>query len=515
MYKMHKQSNTKVVAESVYLPTVWVFLSKYLLNYIHITSINTIIQMKFNARKSVLLLTFVLLFLVSPLTYAQEIIQDSIAAPVKKAPSKGKLKVDGVIATVGDYIILDSDIDKSYIEIAANGGSVKDITRCQMLGKLLEDKLYAHQAIQDSIVVTDAEIKGMVEERLSYLVSQIGSMEKVVQYYKKDSEEDFRTYFADILKEGKLTSEMQKKIVDAVEITPEEVRSYFKGIPKEDLPYFGVELEVAQIVVQPKISAEDKQKVIDKLNEFKKEIQEGSSFSTKAVLYSQDPGSRATGGYYKMNRKTPFVKEFKEVAFSLAEGEISAPFETEFGYHIILVEKIKGQEVELRHILLSPTVTETALKEAKEKITLIKKRIEDKEITFAEAARTLSDEKETRANGGALINPQTQDTRFELTKMDPTFYSQVSNLKANEVSAPILDQDERGAKKYKIITVTNRIDEHTADYAKDYTKIKELALKSKRITAIGKWFDEKIKETYIKIVGEYRDCEFTNNWLKK
>ncbi len=460
-------------------------------------------------------LTFFLLLFTGVITSAQEIIKDSVVAPIKKIQSTGKQKIDGVIATVGDYIILDSDIDKSYLEISAGGGSVKDITRCQMLGKLLEDKLYAHQAIQDSIVVTDAEVKGMLEDRLNYMIEKIGSMEKVVQFYKKDSEEEFRTYFSDILKEGKLTSEMQKKIVDAVEITPEEVRNYFKTIPKDDLPFFGVELEVSQIVVTPKVSAEDKQKVIDRLNGFKKEIEEGSSFSTKAVLYSQDPGSRSNGGFYKMNRKTPFVKEFKDVAFSLAEGEISAPFETDFGYHIIYIEKIKGQEVELRHILLSPTVTETALNEAKEKVTLIKKRIEDKEITFAEAARTLSDEKETRANGGALINPQTQDTRFEMTKMDPAFYSQVSNLKENEISVPILDQGEEGKKKFKLITVTNRIDEHAADYAKDYIKIKELALKDKRITAIGKWFDEKIKETYVKIIGEYRDCTFTNNWLKK
>ena len=190
-------------------------------------------------------------------------------------------------------------------------------------------------------------------------------------------------------------------------------------------------------------------------------------------------------------------------------------FETEFGFHIIYVEKIKGQEIELRHILIAPTVSEEALKEAKEKIALIKKRIEDKEITFAEAARTMSDEKETKANGGALINPKTQDTRFELTKMDPSLYAQVSNLKENEISAPFMDEEQQGKKKFKIITVTNRIDEHTADYGKDYIKIKDLALKEKQIKTIGKWFDEKIKETYIKIQGEYRDCKFTNNWLKK
>jgi peptidyl-prolyl cis-trans isomerase SurA len=472
------------------------------------------IPMKSNINK--IALTFFLLLFSSGIAIAQEIIKESVVDTIKKVNTSQKQKIDGVIAKVGDYIILDSDIDKSYLEITGAGGSIKDISRCQMLGKLLEDKLYAHQAIQDSLKVTDSEVKSLMEERLGYMVEQIGSMDKVVKYYKKSSEEEFRTYFFDILKEQKLTSEMQKKIIEAVEITPEEVRNFFKTIPKEELPVFGAEMEVAQIIVTPKVSDVEKQKVIDKLNEFKKEIQEGgSSFATKAVLYSQDPGSRATGGYYKMNRKTQFVKEFKEVAFSLAEGEISAPFETDFGYHIIYVEKIKGQDLELRHILLIPAVTADDLKDAKEKITLIKKRIEDKEITFAEAAKTMSDEKETKANGGTLINPKTQDTRFELTKMEPSLYSQISNLKENEISSPLFDEDQSGKKKYKLITVTNRIDEHTADYAKDYTKIKDLALKEKQIKAIGKWFDDKIQGTYIKIIGEYRDCTFTNNWLKK
>ena len=461
-------------------------------------------------------LTFFLLLFSSGVAIAQEIIKESVVDTIKKVNSNKKQKIDGVIAKVGDYIILDSDIDKSYLEISGAGGSIKDITRCQMLGKLLEDKLYAHQAVQDSLKVTDSEVKSLMEEKLSYMVEGLGSMDKVVQYYKKSSEEEFRTYLFDILKEQKLTSEMQKKIIEAVEITPEEVRNFFKTIPKDDLPAFGAEMEVAQIIVTPKVSDVEKQKVIDKLKEFKKEVQEGgSSFATKAVLYSQDPGSRTTGGYYKMNRKTQFVKEFKEVAFSLAEGEISEPFETDFGYHIIYVEKIKGQDVELRHILLIPAVTADDLKAAKEKITLIKKRVEDKEITFADAAKTMSDEKETKANGGTLVNPKTQDTRFELTKMEPSLYSQISNLKENEISLPLLDEDQSGKKKYKLITVTNRIGEHTADYSKDYIKIKDLALKEKQIKAIGKWFDDKIQGTYIKIIGEYRDCTFTNNWLKK
>jgi peptidyl-prolyl cis-trans isomerase SurA len=471
------------------------------------------IQMKSISSRIVLL--FFLLLFSSTITRAQEIIKDTVIAPVKKIQTNQRQKIDGIIATVGDFIILDSDIDKSYLELSSQGNSIKDITRCQMLGKLLEDKLYAHQAIQDSVKVTDAEVKGMMDERLSYMVSQIGSLEKVVKYYKKNSEEEFRSYFFDILKENKLSSEMQKKIVAAVEITPEEVRNFFKAIPKDDLPLFGAEMEVAQIVITPKVSDVEKQKVIDRLNGFKKEVEEGSSFATKAVLYSKDPGSSTNGGYYKMNRKTPFVKEFKDVAFSLQEGEISAPFETDFGFHIIMIDKIKGQEIELRHILLTPTVSEDALAGAKEKISLIRSKIFDKKISFAEAARTESDQKETRANGGSLINPKTQDTRFELTKMDPSLYTQVSSLKDDEISQPLLDTDENGKKSYKIITVTNRINEHIADYATDYIKIKDLALKEKQIKAIGKWFDETIKNTYVKVLGEYRDCAFTNNWLKK
>jgi peptidyl-prolyl cis-trans isomerase SurA len=384
-----------------------------------------------------------------------------------------------------------------------------------MLGKLLEDRLYAHQAVQDSIIVTDAEVKTKLEEQLAYMVEQLGSMEKTIAYFKKNSEEDFRADLSEIIKMNKLTSEMQRKIVDEVTITPEEVRNFYKKIPENERPTFGAEVEVSQIVIHPKITDEDKQKVIDKLKQFKKEVLEGSSFATKAVLYSQDPGSSTNGGYYKMNRKTPFVKEFKDVAFSLAEGEISDPFETTYGFHIIMIDKIKGQEVELRHILLSPNVTDQALKDAKEKIVQIKKKIENKEITFADAARAESDEKETKANGGVLINPKTQDTKFELTKMDPSFYSQVSNLKAGDVSNAIIDTDQSQRKKYKIVTVTNKIDEHAADYAKDYLKIKELALKEKQINAIAKWSEEKIKETYVKINNEYRDCEFANNWLKK
>lgn len=454
--------------------------------------------------------------MVSVLTEAQEIIPATTNAVADNSTQQQpRRKVDGVVATLGDYIILDSDIDKTYLEMSSQGMSVKDISRCQMLGKLLEDKLYAHQAIQDSIVVTDEQVRERMNRQMDYMTEQLGSMEKVIQYFKKSSEDEFRTDLFDIIKTNMLTDEMQRKIVDEVEITPEEVRTFFKKIPTEELPVFGAEVEVSQIIIKPKVSEEEKQKVIDKLKGFKKEIEEGASFFSKAVLYSQDPGSKSNGGFYKMTRKTPFVKEFKDVAFSLNEGEISEPFETTFGYHIIYLEKVRGNELDLRHILIAPKVTDAALDEAKQKANNIRAKILNNEISFADAARSESDEKETKANGGTLINPKTQDTRFELTKMDPSLYAQVSELKEGEVSLPIIEQDQSGGKYYKIITVTKRYDSHTADYAQDYTKIKELALKEKQIKKIGEWSEEKIKETYIKVNGEYRDCVFANNWLKK
>ena len=450
--------------------------------------------MKFTNKNTFLLLAFLATFL----TYAQ---------PKKQ-------KVDGVIGVVGDYVILDSDIDLEFIALKSQGIDTKNITRCEMFGKQLEDKLYAHHAIQDSIVVTDMEVNAFLNEQINVAVEQMGSMEKVVKYYKKKSEEDLRSHFFDVVKLNKLTNQMQKKIIDKVEITPEEVRNFFREIPQDEIPIFGAEVEIAQIIVKPVINEEEKQKVITKLKELRQEVLNGSSFFSKAVLFSEDPGSSSNGGYYKMNRKTPFVKEFKDVAFSLGEGEISEPFETEFGYHIILVEKIRGQEVELRHILMAPKVTPQAMKDAKEKIDAIRAKIVSGEISFADAAKSDSDEKETKNNGGVLLNPRTMEPRFELTKMDPSLYGQVSALQVNDVSRPILE-DDRGKKYYKIITVNKKTEEHKAEFSQDYIKIKELALRDKQIKEIAKWSEEKIKETYIKINEEYKSCDFTNNWLKK
>lgn len=430
--------------------------------------------------------------------------------------AQNKQKVDGVAAVVGDFIVLDSDIDLMFMELQAQGIDTKNITRCELLGNQLEEKLFAHQAIQDSIVVTDEEVNQFIDQQLNSMVEQIGSKQKVYDYYKKKDEQDFRSYFSEIVKMNKLSSQMKRKIVDDVTITPEEVKQFYNGIPKDEIPTIGAEIEIAQITIQPVITKEDKQIVIDKLKSIKKDILDGtSSFTSKAVIYSEDPGSSSNGGYYKINKKTQFVKEFKEVAFRLNEGEISEPFETEFGFHIIQVDKIIGQDVELRHILISPKVTTQAVKDASAKIEDIKAKIERGEITFEEAAKTSSDDKDTKNNGGVLLNPRTSEPKFEVSKLDPSLYNQVNGLKQGDVSQVLVDQTPQGSKFFKILKINKKTEEHKADFSSDYLKIKELALTDKQFKQVAKWMTENIEKNYVKINGEYKNCTFTNNWLKK
>ena len=431
--------------------------------------------------------------------------------------SQEKIKIDGISSVVGDFIILDSDIDKVLIDMESQGITTRGVSKCQLLGKLMEDKLYAHHAIQDSLELSDNEIYDYVDRQLEYFTEQLGGIEKVLEFYKKRDEISFRDELFEINKTQRLSEMMQESIVEKVEITPEEVRQFFQSIPVIDLPIFGTELEIAQIVIEPKVSEEENQRIIDQLKLFREDILEGGmSFASKALLYSQDPGSRSKGGKYTLNRKKPrMTKEFRDVAFSLREDEISQPFKTDFGWHILMVDKIRGQEIDIRHILLIPKISDDEMRSAKDEIDKLRERIADGEITFSDAALRFSDEKETRLNGGVLINPSTNDTRFELTKMDPLLYSQIKDLNDNQMSMPLLDNSDNSISKYKILKITNRFDEHKADFSKDYVKIKELALTDKQLKTIKKWMEEKIEETFVNVNSDSSYCDFVYNWIKE
>ena len=428
-----------------------------------------------------------------------------------------KIKIDGVSAVVGDYVILNSDIDKTFVEMESEGISILGVSRCEILEKLMKDKLFTHHAIQDSVDISDSEVYDYVDQSIEYFTEQLGSLEKVLEFYNKSDEASFRDELFQINKEQRLSSLMQSEIIEKVEITPEEVKQFFSSIPKIEIPFFGTELEISQIVLEPVITEEEKTRIINQLISFKNDVEEkGLSFASKAILYSQDPGSRSNGGKYTLHRKKPkMVKEFRSVAFSLQEGEISDPFESDFGWHILKVDKIRGQEVDVRHILLTPKVDPIMLGETKKIIDTLRKRIVDKEISFKNAAVNFSSDKETRNNGGILVNPINGSTRFELTKMDPVLYNQIRDLKENDISSPYLDETRSGKKRYKILKVTNRYDEHRADYSKDFSRIKDLALKEKQINIVQKWLEEKIINTYVSLNNSNFNCDFSNNWLKK
>ena len=437
-------------------------------------------------------------------------------AQTDSIPTPQRIKIDGVAAVIGDYVILDSDIEKAYIDLQSQGIPTGNIEKCSLLGKLMEDKLYAHHAEQDSLEVSDAEINDYVGRTIDYFVQELGSMEKVLEFYKKKDEQSFRNELFDINRVQQLSQRMQASIVEEIEVTPEEVRTFFDKIPVNQRPVFGAELEIAQIVIDPKPTDQEVEKTIRLLETMRNDVLEnGSSFASKAILYSQDPGSRSRGGRYTLDRKRPvMVKEFRDQAYRLREGEISQPFQTDFGWHIVTVDKIRGQLIDVRHVLLVPEVSAKELREAKEKLELIRKRIQDGEISFSDAALEFSDDKDTASNGGVLINPTSGDTRFELTKLDPEIYNQILNLEDNQISPPVIEEDRSGKKKYKILMVTNRYNEHTADFANDYVKIKDLALKEKQLNTIQEWMGEKIDDTFINVNRSYRDCDFSNKWVQ-
>ena len=342
-----------------------------------------------------------------------ESVLETDAAVQKDSTKKFKrIKLDGISAVVGDYVILESDIEKTLIDLRSQGASMEGITQCSLLGKLMEDRLYAHQAVQDSILVSDDEVNATSDRQIQALVQQIGSIEKVLKFYKKEDEVSFREELYKINKLRMLSEKMQQSIISEIEITPEEVRQFFNKIPESERPVFGAEMEIAQIVKAPKPTEEEIQKVIDKLNGIKADIEDNdATFSVKAILYSQGPSKSQGGLLGVITKESGYVREFKDVVFSTREGEISEPFETMFGYHIVYVEKVRGQERDVRHILLQPEISKEDLDKAKTELDSIRQGLIDKKFTFAQAALNFSDEKETKFDGGCcgIPSPTTLD----------------------------------------------------------------------------------------------------------
>ena len=427
-----------------------------------------------------------------------------------------KVKIDAVGVVVGKNIVLDSDIEKFKLELENNSEGKIKISDCEMLEQLMLQKLLAHHAVVDSIVVSDAEVNSQVERNIQFFSQEYGSVEKVVEAYGFNDIEDLKTELFGIEKENSLIQKEQRQITENIDVTPEEIRIYFNGLKeKGELPEFPAEIQIAQLVLNAEASPEEIERILNKLNQLKKEIEEGSSIKMKAIINSNDPGVTDNGGRYTIDKNSTFIKEFKEVAFSLDVNQVSEPFKSQFGYHIIQLHQIRGETRVASHILLQPEIPQEKLDKTKEKLEKIVADIKSGELTFNEAVRKFSQDTDTRNNGGLIVNPYSGESTFDLTRMDPALYARVNNLQKNEMSDVFYDETREGKKMYKVMIMKDRTNTHIADMVDDYVKVQNLALQKKKQETIAKWSKEKIGDTYIKISNEYQKCTFDKNWTKE
>lgn len=427
-----------------------------------------------------------------------------------------KVKIDGVGVVVGKNIVLDSDIEKFKLELENSSEGKIKISDCEMLEQLMLQKLLAHHAVIDSIVVSDDIVNAQVNRNIQFFGQEYGSVEKVVEAYGFNDLEDLKKELFKIEKENSLIQREQQSITENIDVTPEEVRIYYNGLKeKGELPEFPAEIQLAQLVINAEPTKEENDRIIAKLKQMKTEIEEGASIRMKAIINSDDPGVTQNGGRYTITKSSPFIKEFKEVAFSLDVGQVSEPFKSMFGYHIIQLHEIRGEQRVASHVLMQPEIPQEKLNETKAKVEKIKQDIIDGKMTFKEAVKEFSEDTDTKNNGGLLINEYTGESTFDLTRMDPALYARVSNLRKGEMTDAFYDEKRGGEKMYKLIIMEERTDTHIADLVDDYVKVQSLALQKKKQEAIAKWSRDKIGDTYIKISKDFQKCTFEKDWKKE
>ncbi|WP_440121292.1 peptidylprolyl isomerase [Tenacibaculum sp. Ill] len=425
-------------------------------------------------------------------------------------------KIDGVAVVVGKNIVLDSDIDKFKQEVELRSEGKVKISDCEMLEELMQQKLLAHHAVIDSVTVSQSEIDSRVDRSIAFFTQEYGSEEKVVEAYGFNDVEDLKKELGRVQRENLLIEKEQQKITENIDVTPEEIRIYFKGLEdKGELPEIPAEVQLQQLVIKAEPTEEEKERVINKLKEIKKEIENGASFKLKAIINSEDPGVAQNGGKYVITKDSPFIKEFKETAFSLDVNQISEPIKSAFGYHILQLHKIKGNQREVSHILMQPEVSDEKLNETKEQIEKIVADIKEGKITFEEAVKKYSEDEETKNSAGIIMNPYTQEPTFELTRMPPDLFARISELKKGNLSDIYYDETREGEKMYKVILLKEKTDTHKADLVEDYVRMQQFALAKKKEEEITKWTKEKIQETYLKLSNDYKKCTFKKDWKKE
>lgn len=420
--------------------------------------------------------------------------------------------LDKVVAIIGKNPLLLSEVETSLLQ---QKEKMPDLSKCKVFEDLLFQKLLLSHADRDSITVADNEVDAELSRRIQYYVGMLGSEEKFEEFYGKRISV-FKDELRDDVKEQLMAQKMQQKITGDKKLTPNEVRTYFNTIPSDSLPLVNSELQIGHLVKNPPITEAEKEAVKAQLEVYRQRVLNGESMSVMAALYSEDPGSAKNGGRYESVMRGQFVPEFEAIAFRLKPGEVSEVFSTTYGYHFIQLIARKGESVDVRHVLMSPKVSPADISIAKLMLDTIRLKIVNGEISFKDAALKYSDDKDTKQNGGMLLNPATNSLKWELEdigQVDPKLVFMFENeMKVGEVSSVIqyVGQDTKQA--WRIMYLQNRTEPHKANLKDDYMKILNMATFEHQKNAISTWINRKSKLTYIKIDSDFNTCKLEHNW---
>lgn len=421
--------------------------------------------------------------------------------------------IDQIIAVIGKNVVLQSDLEVQYEQYRLqNGLTGKDTAaRCEILEQMIYQKLLLNQAELDSVVVTDGQVESELDRRLRYYISMMGSQEKFEEFYQKTVVE-FKEEFRPQIREQMRVESVQQSLTSDIKITPSEVRSFYKDIPKDSLPLLNSEVKLKQIVKLPPVNREEVERVKNRLQEIRYRVMNGENFATLAILYSEDPGSAKQGGELGLFGRGEMYAPFEAAAFTIEKDKVSEIIETEAGFHIIQLIERRGEYVNVRHILMRPKVSPLDLAKAKVELDSIANLIDEKKYTFEEAVVKFSDDP-SKNNGGLLINPMTGTTLFESDQLDPKVFFVIDKLEQGDISVPVQFQTEDGKDAYRILYLTERTEPHQANLKQDYDKVQKWALENKKQKALEKWVNEKVEETYLSIHDDFKDCRFSSNWL--
>ncbi|MBQ8674076.1 MAG: peptidylprolyl isomerase [Bacteroides sp.] len=427
--------------------------------------------------------------------------------------------IDEVVWVVGDEAIWKSEVEEMRLDAMYNGRRFERDPYCEIPEELAVRKLFLHQAALDSIEVSESEVIRMLDSRINYYIANIGSREKMEEYFNKTSTQ-LRETLRESIREELKVSKMRDKLMGDVEvkITPAEVRRYFNKLPQDSIPFIPTQVEVQIITQQPKVPLEEIEDVKRRLREYTERVNKGESFSMLARLYSEDRGTAMRGGEVDFTGRGMLDPAYANVAFNLQDpNKVSKIVESEYGFHIIQLMEKRGDRIKTRHILLKPHIPEEALQAANARLDSIADDIRNNKFTFEDAASVLSHDKDTRNNHGLLPNPNTNTSKFEMQELPPEIAKVVDKMKVGEISeAFTMIPQNTGKQVCVIVKLKSRVNGHKATITDDYQNLKNVVLEKRREEMLDKWIREKQKQTYVRISENWKNnCTFKYpGWIK-